>query len=296
MPSFPQELTDMVIDLVRDDAKALASLSLTSHNWSPRSRRYLHKTLKIRCYGPVVYPFSELNRAKALLKLPKLMEFAQELVLEDYDYEPQERYWSENVDDDDDSNDAGLLRYIIKRCTNVRLLTFENLSGGLLSNAPNNIPWPSQAFSHITSLTINNATFNYPAELLALLHTLPPLSRLTVNDEVTYVMYMEDERPNQTRALTLGSTTNLALLQELVVTEGTGIKHHALYTIADAFAEHGCSLKKLEISGYTFSSDLSVSVARIFRSANNSLTMFRIHCPAFHEPWLSGTPIKCESD
>lgn len=137
MASFPQELVDMVIDLLRDDPKALASLALTAQSWSPGSRKYLHKTLKLRHIDCIIYPAREVIRAKALLKLPEIMELAQELVLEEYYWRYAGPEWDEDPDDLK-SNFANILTDITEKCTNVRLLTIDYISWGLLAASLNN--------------------------------------------------------------------------------------------------------------------------------------------------------------
>lgn len=128
MHHFPQELVDMVIDLLRDDPKALASLALTAHSWSPRSRKYLHKILKLRHKDGIIHPASEAIRAKALLELPAIIEFAQELVLKEY----RGSEWDGDPDDRD-GNRVRILHKITEQCTNARLLTIDDISWGLNS-------------------------------------------------------------------------------------------------------------------------------------------------------------------
>lgn len=279
----------MVIDILRDDPKALASLALTAQSWSPRSRKYLHKTLKLRHCGSHIYPASEVIKATALLELPAIMEFAQELILKEYYWKNAGPEWDEDPDDKA-SNFARILQKITEQCTNVRLLTIDHISWGLIPTSLNNRKCFSNAFPYITSLIIKKGVFTSPEEFLTFLNALPPLSRLTIDDDAVYTSPLRSHGSRQgSGALTFETKPNLSLLQELVVTNGTGDEKRPLQTIVNAFAEQGCSVKTLDLSGAwmptRFASGFSSCVPQLLGTVSGSLTTLRLHLDTYDRSW-----------
>ncbi|KAF9555927.1 hypothetical protein CPC08DRAFT_642177, partial [Agrocybe pediades] len=72
---LPQELVDLIVDQLRDNPSVLATCSLISWAWVPRSRHHLFRCLKISileshiCYDLLTHPlctFRPFVRAVAL--------------------------------------------------------------------------------------------------------------------------------------------------------------------------------------------------------------------------------------
>lgn len=132
--------------------------------------------------------------------------------------------------------------------------------------------------------------FTSPEEFLTLLNALPPLSRLTINDSLdVYTSPITSHYSRQKNALTFETKLNLSLLQELIITRGSGHERQPLRALVNAFAAQACSVKILDILGYWSAlgpydagrEDFSRYVAGLLGVASGSLTTLRLHFPAY---------------
>ncbi|TCD68718.1 hypothetical protein EIP91_010002 [Steccherinum ochraceum] len=151
---IPQELTDMVLDLLSHDLKSLRSCSLVARQWRPRSQYHLHRSLKV-CRQTDIKLLASIYQDELLASYVRTLDI--------------ERMWSPFWDS------THSLLQILGEVRSLSLVSVGDINQEMRQ-------FMAARFTHLRYLSLSFVTFDTFAALTSFLNAFPALTHLSVKN------------------------------------------------------------------------------------------------------------------